>query len=459
MTSDDILKVIFSEETNKKDNDSWRKNLITDAKGNTLSKMENYLVFLRDYPKYKGKLKYDVFFNDEKLDGIHLDDVMVNEIYCDLCVELGITSNNMFQAALIKVLHENEYNPIQDYLNSLRGKWDGEKRIESIFIDLLQADNTNINKVMSRKWFIAAVKRAFNPGCVFDNMIVLQGNQGIGKTSICELLSKGYYSNISTAEIGNKDIVDKLNKTWIAVIDEMDKFNNKDMGEIKTFLSAKKDDVRLAYGRRTSEYVRKNIFIGSLNDETFLKDYTSESERRFWILKCNKTTRDSSIRNYLTDDIVNQIWAEAVESYFINPEQYLDIEPELQDEFTKAQQQFNVQNDDPVIGYVNEILNKKYYLNDSGEFESSVDFYNQFAEINKYDSSKLQYINKINRDGVIFVLKKFFGENRSVKYINKGLFDWEYTDLRYGGKKCRGWVRKNSIINENSADEDDILPF
>ena len=227
----------------------------------------------------------------------------------------------------------------------------------------MDADDTELNRYMTKIWFVAAVKRIFEPGCKFDNMIVLQGEQGIGKSSICDLISLNFSNNVSLNEIGHKDLINKLNRTWIAVVDELDSFNKKEMSNIKTFISNTKDTARLAFGKNAETYSRHCVFIGSTNDSTFLRDNTSDVERRFWVIKCNKTKKDSRIFDILTDDYVRQLWAESVYYYRKNPNMYLDIKKELINDFGKEMKKFKMYVDDVAMDYLNSILEKRYMHN------------------------------------------------------------------------------------------------
>lgn len=435
----DALKMQI--ESAHKDNE-WKANLQIDAKGNVSNVIDNYICYLTQSPKYKGKLKYNDFTKQREFDGKVFADEDWSILYNNIERELYLTSHSKVDSALAEVFFLNKYNPIIDYLNGV--KWDGQKRIERLFIDLLGADDTELNRYMTKIWFIAAVKRIFEPGSKFDNMIVLQGAQGIGKSAICDLISLNYSNNISLNEIGNKDLINKLNRTWIAVVDELDSFNKKEMSNIKTFISNQKDTARLAWGRSAEEYPRHCVFIGSTNDTTFLRDNTSIVERRFWVIKCNKTSRDGKVFEVLTKDYINQLWGEAVCYYNENPNVFLDLPKELMDDFANEMKQFKIFNDDSVFDYVKSILEKSYKLNDKGEFENEFDFYNQFSGQTDYCDMMTSKINAIPLSYLQYVLKNVYQESRSGKYIENGLDGlWKTTTIRYKNKPVNGLKRND----------------
>ena len=419
----------------------WTDKLLKDGRGLVMKKPKNFMIFLENHPKYAGKLKYNEYLRMKEYDGQEFTDFIQSTIYNDIDEELGIYNRSMVDSALDEVFNKNRYNPIVDYIKSLN--WDGKKRIESLFIDLLDADDTELNRVMTEKWMIAAVKRTLEPGCKFDNMIVLQGSQGIGKSTICERLAKGFFSTISLDEIDNKDIVDKMNKTWIGIIDEMDNFNRKEMSKVKTFLSECQNTVRLAYARNTTVFPRHCIFIGSTNDDTFLRDSTSSVERRFWIIKCNKTKMDNKISKIMTKDYVDQLWAEAYWYYKLDPKQYLDLESKWFSEFADKQSQFKTYNDDDIIEYIKDVLDGEYYINSDGEVYD-------ISQLDNNTCTGLKYkINKIQGYVLTEMVNRKFREKRSTKYIETALGgEWTYIPTRFkklGNKLAKAWVRKEEI--------------
>lgn len=451
-----VLKRQHQEELERQEKKSWKEKLEKDAKGNVTSNIDNYIAFLENYKDYKGELKYNEFLCRKEYKGEEFTDFILNNIYVKCEQETTLSSHTKIDTALEYVFDKNRFNPVLDYLNNL--EWDGKKRIGNIFINLLDADDTKLNYELTKKWFIAAVKRVYEPGCKFDNILVLQGSQGIGKSSICELIAKSFFNTISLSEIGNKDLVDKLNKTWIAIIDELDTFNKKEMSTIKTFLSLNSDSVRLSYARNTQTFKRHCVFIGSTNDDTFLRDSTSSVERRFWILKCNKETMDGRIRETLTEEYINQLWAEAVYCYKENPTQYLDIEKDLQKDFATTQREFKTYTDDIAIDYIRDILDKKYlFFNEC--FNDLNDFVEQYRGSKFYDDGLKENLTKIPMSWVLHVLKDVYKLERNAKHVANALSEeWEYKTIKYGLRTFKGLYRKpiETVKNHNELEFNDL---
>lgn len=413
---------------------------------------DNIIIFLEGHPKYAGKLKYNEYLRMKEFDGREFSDFDMSIINNDVFRELGFSNKGWTEDSINEVFNKNRYNPVVDYIRSL--SWDGKKRIESLFIDLLDADDTDLNRKMTEKWMIAAVKRTLEPGCKFDNMIVLQGSQGIGKSTICERLAKGFFSTISLDEIDNKDIVDKMNKTWIGIIDEMDNFNRKEMSKVKTFLSECQNTVRLAYARNSCTYERHCIFIGSTNDDTFLRDSTSSVERRFWVIKCNKTKMDNKISKIMTPEYVDQLWAEAYWYYKLDPKQYLDMDQKMIEEFAKVQSQFKTYNDDDIVEYIKDVLDKPYRIGKDGEVSD-------ISQLDDFSAGEKNYINKIKGYVLTELMTRKFHTTRSTKYLELALGgEWKYKNVKYkGNKQAWTWVRVEPRDNNTGKQYDPMEEF
>ena len=471
MTKEDLMKLIMGKmvdddkKGDEEDEKAWLDKvdwLINPKTGNKANIADNYILYLENSPEYKGKLRYNEFTCHDEFNGQNMTDKDISVLAVKIESDINISTQTKLKSALDYVLINHKYNPVIEYLKGL--KWDGEERCEKLFIDNLGAEDNELNRKMTMKWMLAAVKRILVPGCKFDNMLVLQGGQGIGKSTMCERLSKGFCSSLSLSEIGNKDIFQKLNKSWIAIVDELDSFNKKEMSAMKTFFSTSEDKaIRNAYERYAQDYKRHCVFIGTTNDTTFLRDSTSSNERRYWIIECLKTSMDSKVYDLMTPEYVDQLWAEAYHKYQENPNVYLDIEKELQPKFESTMRKFKTYQDDSVIDYVREILDKEYsfeVVDDkvTGQFKDMNDFLQQAKGQTIYGSTNGK-INKIPMSALHFVLKDIYMEDRPTKYIVQALSDeWEYKVIYYHDKSYKGLYRKNQITTLESK-VDNVLPF
>lgn len=161
---------------------------------------------------------------------------------------------------------------------------------------------------MTRKAFTAAVTRAMEPGAKYDNMLILAGPQGIGKSTLLDKMSKGWF-NDSIRTFEGKEASELLQGVWLVEIAELDAFRRTDIARIKQFLSLRNDRFRAAYGRHVKELPRCCVFFGTTNTTDYLQDRTGN--RRFWPVDTGEQPRTKDVWTDLPGEI-DQLWAEAV---------------------------------------------------------------------------------------------------------------------------------------------------
>ena len=196
------------------------------------------------------------------------------------------------------------YHPVKDWLNSLI--WDHMPRLDTMLVDYAGVNDLPIAREFSKCTILGAVARIFEPGCQFDTMLVLEGDQGIGKTNFVRALGGDWYSSIHL-DPKNKDTVQSMFGYWFLEVSEMAFLTNKEIEHVKRFIGNPFDNIRLPYGRITQAYSRQSVFIGTINPSAggeYLSDPTGN--RRFWPIKCNKFDIPGLIENR------DQIFAEAV---------------------------------------------------------------------------------------------------------------------------------------------------
>jgi predicted P-loop ATPase len=217
-----------------------------------------------------------------------------------------ITGNGKIDGALSLHSTAHAFNEVQDYLRGL--KWDGVPRLDTLFVDYLGAVDTPYTRAVTRKAFTAAVTRAMVPGSKYDNMLILSGPQGIGKSTLLDKMSKGWF-NDSIRTFEGKEASELLQGVWLVEISELDAFRRTDVARIKQFLSLRTDRFRAAYGRHVKELPRCCVFFGTTNTTDYLQDKTGN--RRFWPVDTGVDPTKKSVWTDLPGE-VDQIWAEAV---------------------------------------------------------------------------------------------------------------------------------------------------
>ena len=279
--------------------ENWQSLLeINSQTGAVKSTINNVLVILENDPLLKGRRDKRRLWDDNDNAGLYW---YLEKVY-------RVTGNGKIDGALS--LHSNTFafNEVQDYLKGLKDKWDGAPRLDTLFVDYLGAKNTAYNRAVTRKAFVAAVARAMNPGCKFDNMIILSGPQGIGKSTLLDKMSRGWF-NDSIRTFEGKEASELLQGVWLVEVSELDAFRRTDVSRIKQFLSLRADRFRAAYGRNVKEIPRSCVFFGTTNATDFLQDTTGN--RRFWPIDTGEVRKKKSVWREL-DAEADQIWAEAV---------------------------------------------------------------------------------------------------------------------------------------------------
>lgn len=410
---------------------------------------ENYVAALETMSFTAGKLRYNKFMDVVEFNGEPITDNDHPIIKMALSQELKVKTLNKdcYHDALSFVAYNNAYNPVEEYMASLR--WDGIQRADELFIKYLGVEDTQLARIMTHKWLYAAVKRIFEPGCKFDNILLLAGPSGGGKSTIFQKLAldgrKNYSLFCSNIDI-DSNYAEKLKRSWIVSFDEICTLKKKEVERIKTFFSETADSQRLAYRREVTTYKRHCVFCGSTNEMNFLKDSTVSVERRYWVLETTRTMQNCIIQE-LTDELVDQIWAEALHWYQENKHLYMDLSSDEIDMMAKQQSKYQSSNEDEVIDYIRLILSRNYTLNNKGEFNDINDFMEQLKE-----SPTSLNTNKIKEIPIAFItiaIRNAFGNSqfkRTSTYILKALPEIieEVKTSRYNGTPTKCFIIKDT---------------
>lgn len=349
------------EETLEEDKWSWLASLAIDE-GRFQNTINNVVLILQNDPNLKKAVGYNEFSNrivilkslpwhdidsDSANDWRDSDDSALRH-YIER--KYGIHCPNKSYDALSFVAMENKFHPIRDYLNSLN--WDREKRLETLLIDYLGAEDTSYNRIVVRKTLTAAVARVFKPGIKFDNMLVAVGRQGVGKSQLPSKLGGRWYSD-SLITVQGKEAYESLQGCWILEMAELAATKKAEVEAVKHFISKSEDSYRPAYGRNIAYYPRQCIFWGTTNDEEFLKDKTGN--RRFWPVDVGITKPTKDLWTDFDEKTRDMIWAEAAELWKKGEKLYLSKEEE---EAALSQQELHSE-DSAKAGLIQEYLEKK----------------------------------------------------------------------------------------------------
>lgn len=336
----------------------WMKQLSRDKKGNIDPTPDNLIIILENDPNLCGRVAYNDFsFRLAVLKDLPWRKKEQGNVWNDtddaclrnyLSKVYEIQGANKIADACSEVFMRHHFHPVRDYIKSL--KWDGVKRAETLWIDYLGAEDTHYTREVTRKHLTAAVARVFEPGCKFDYVIILSGQQGIGKSTMLKKLGREWFSD-SLSAVQGKEAYEQLHGVWIAEMGELYATRKSESEAVKLFLSKQEDIFRVAYGRRTSTFPRQCVFYGTTNDSQFLRDWTGN--RRFWPLAV--TGKGAKSFEDFNDETVGQVWAEAYQLYKDGEKLYLD--PETEKEALAVQEEHSIQSEK--LGLIEEYLDTK----------------------------------------------------------------------------------------------------
>ena len=220
--------------------------------------------------------------------------------------------------AFTEIAARNSFHPVKSYLESLW--WDGKPRLNTWIKDFLggEAAEPYLSEV-SRKFLIAAVARIYEPGKKFDNVLIFEGLQGIGKSTVGRILATDEYFLDNLPDLHDKDAALNLHGNWIIEMGELSSLKRTDVETVKSFITRQIDKLRPPFKERVEEFPRQCIFFGTTNSSEYLKD--KSGNRRFWPVKINGVDF-GELRK-----VRNQLWAEALTLYEMGDENlYLENE-------------------------------------------------------------------------------------------------------------------------------------
>ena len=353
--------------------------------------------------------------------------------------------------AIVSASDKCRYHPIKNQILSV--SWDEIPRAETFFIDVLGVEDNVYNRECTRKWLLASLTRLFDNGVKFDEMIILQGGQGIGKSTTLQRLSLGYYTDI-TEKISD-EVTFKVMRTWLVELSELSTMMKTDSDSFKAWLSASKDTVRKKYGSEPDDYPRTFTVLGTTNNKEILKDRTGN--RRYWLMYCEKDKIKNTIWS-LDIKYILQLWGE-VYQWYKNGENLLISEETKQymEKLSSGALEYN-----PLEERINSILdmyvpnNWKEIINDSMK---RLEYYNHVNDFTTYGNGNSRFplqtkIMDITTGELVYLLGngedpyKDLKGNTLAKEINQvmnNLPNWIKSNKisrLHSGKYLRGFKRK-----------------
>ena len=337
-----------AEDFDEADPDAWKKQLQYEKKSMELkNNLHNLMLILENDENLKG-----IVFN-QLADGMEIRgkvpwphpakfwrDADDAQLICYVDAAYGTFSARNYDIAVTKAVDDRSYHPIREFFETLPA-WDGMERADTLLIDYLGAEDTPYVRAVTRKELCAAYCRVYYPGIKFDSMIVLNGDQGIGKSTLIAKLGGEWYSDsLNLSDMNDKTAAEKLQGYWIMEIGELAGMRKADLDKVKAFISRQDDKYRASFGRRVTPHPRQCIFFGTTNSQNgYLRDITGN--RRYWNVKVPGNGKYKPWD--MDEDTVKQIWAEVM--VYAKAGEKLYLSPELED-YAKEEQRAAMERDD-----------------------------------------------------------------------------------------------------------------
>lgn len=293
----------------------WKAKLRYDDNGDLKLTLANLVTILNHHPDWRGVLFYDEFSGDilkrkpppypnSKSDLWADLDSSKTHVWLEEQFELSKLSTGMVDEAIAVVADLHAIHVVKEYLEPLR--WDGKPRLKTMALRYFGAEDNPVHRFVMQAWMVGAVKRVYEPGSQFDNVLVLEGWQGQRKTTALRVLGAMWHAE-SITDAGSKDSFVTLRGKWLVEFSEFDALSRVESSRMKQHISATNDVYRPPYGKRSITVPRQNVFAATVNPEKYLKDETGA--RRFWPVLCGDIDIDALRRDR------DQLWAEAVHLY------------------------------------------------------------------------------------------------------------------------------------------------
>ena len=337
-----------AEDFDEADPDAWKKQLQYEKKSMELkNNLHNLMLILENDENLKG-----IVFN-QLADGMEIRgnvpwphpakfwrDADDAQLICYVDAAYGTFSARNYDIAVTKAVDDRSYHPIREFFDTLPD-WDGVERVDTLLIDYLGAEDTPYVRAVTRKELCAAYCRVYHPGIKFDSMIVLNGDQGIGKSTLIAKLGGEWYSDsLNLSDMNDKTAAEKLQGYWIMEIGELAGMRKADLDKVKAFISRQDDKYRASFGRRVTPHPRQCVFFGTTNSQNgYLRDITGN--RRYWNVKVPGNGKYKPWD--MDEDTVKQVWAEVM--VYAKAEEKLYLSPELED-YAKEEQRAAMERDD-----------------------------------------------------------------------------------------------------------------
>jgi len=345
----------------------WRDFLSYDDEGKLYQTPSNAMAILKNDKRLKGKFSYDMtlgtVFKTKGLPWSQKDDAyttadkkMMSDgdfkaLYNYFHNNYGFSHTTIIDNTFAEFCMTIQHNPLLDYLNGLP-QWDEVPRVDTLLIDYLNAKDTPYTREVTRKTLTALLRRAYQPGCKFDECLILKGGQGLGKSTFFRILGGDWFTDTITITNDAAKTYESHKGKWLCEMGELVSMKKAESERLKSFFSAQSDSYRPPYAKNVMQIPRMSVTVGTTNSEEFLKDITGN--RRYWVVEIF-AGGVKSVWNDLVNER-NQILAEA--KMIHESGEPLHLPKEIEEAATLIQKEFVIYDGwtDTILNYLEIVL-------------------------------------------------------------------------------------------------------
>lgn len=434
------LEIVESHKSNTDSNKPQLLLALTDKGGvkQLLSNLEKIIL----YEPMGKSLAFNEFTQEIFFQGEPLTDTNISEfrMMIDRKYQVKFTKDDTLAVLELVAMKKNTFHPIKKMIHSK--PWDGVNRAETLFIDYFGVEDNSYTRSVGRKWLSGAVARIYEPGIKFEMVPIIQGKQGIGKSTFFNKLGGDFFTDSLKSLGNNKDDYQLLIGTWVIELGELSSMNTTETEQIKSFISARADKIRLPYAKTTQNYKRTCVFAGTTNNSQYLNDLTGN--RRFLPMpvKCKPKYDVFEV----SDETVQQIWAEAYEIYQSGEKLFLDdpidnaIANEYREEVTEKSLFFIE---------IEEFLDMPVPMEwDSMQLYDKRSYYSRY-KLDGVTAKDKKKLDKTSANEIARVVFRMEGNDRNSKAQMKkitlfmdNMEKWEKQTVRVSGRPVKGYRRQ-----------------
>ena len=361
----------------------------------------------------------------------------VVKVYFENVIGAAFTSQAMLDG-METFLSERSYNPVKEYMENARDKWDKKQRINKMLQVYLGADDKELISKIATMWLVGAVAKVYEPYVKFDYVLDLVGGQGVGKTSFLQKIGGQWYTDAVT-DFANKDNYDIMLKHLIVNDDEMVASDRMSFAETKSFISKTSLRFRKPYMRRTQEFAKNFVLARTSNHIEYLKDKTGE--RRFLPVLANNNQQKKHPMN-MTPEIVEQIWGEAVTIYEKGFDLMFDDETEKELHEYREQFMFRDEIEIQVLQYLEMPVPQNWESKTTTE--QSLYTLKYFANSPEWKPGNHELQRVSTREIMFNIFRRESNDqklSKKISFIMDNLQNWEKQIYKSNGKTTRGYKK------------------